>query len=132
MAKIKKNLKNLVEFSKEAMNNSIEGLEKINEMVVDYRSFHIDPVKELEGDNVAAGDNKTTRPNLRTRSRSSSKGTSRFIMEELEEINRISIQKNKDLVLSLNCEFFCFSLFVCVFCLCFCSGLIPCFAVVFY
>lgn len=61
---------------------------------------------------MVVGDSKTTGPSSRTRSRSNNKGTSRFIMEELGEINRISIQKNKDLVLSLNSDLFCFGLFL--------------------
>lgn len=102
MVEIKKNLKNLVDISKESMNNNIEGLEKINAMAADYRSYHSEPVKDLGGEDMAAGDNKTTGPSSRTKSKSNNKGTSRFIMEELEEINKISIQKNKDLVQSLN------------------------------
>lgn len=102
MVEIKKNLNKLVDISKEAMNNSIEGLEKINAMVADYRSHRSELVKDLGGDDMATGDIKTTRPSSRTRSRRSNKGTSRIIMEELEEINMIYIQKNKDLVLSLN------------------------------
>lgn len=100
MAKIKKNLKNLVDIRKESINNSIEGLEKINVMVVE--SYHNELMKDLGGEDMAVGDSKTTGPGSKTGSRSNNKGTSRLIMEELDEINRISIQKNKDLVLSPN------------------------------
>lgn len=99
---IKKNLKNVVDISKEAMNNSIEGIKKINAMVVEYRSFHSESEKDLGGEYMVAGENKTTSPSSRTRSRSNNKRTSRFIMEEVEEINKIFIKKNKELVHSLN------------------------------
>lgn len=91
MAGIKKNLKNLVDISKEAMNNSMEGFKKINVMVAEYRSIHNETEKELGSEDIAAGGNKTTGPRSKTKSTSSNKGTSRFIMEELEEINKITI-----------------------------------------
>lgn len=91
MEEIKNNLKNLVDISKEAMRNSMEGLEKINAMVMEYGSNPIDndylsdinKKKELGSEDSAVGGNKTTGPSSRTRSRRSNKGTSRFIMEDL-------------------------------------------------
>lgn len=110
MEEIKNNLKNLVDISKEAMRNHMEGFEKINAMVTEYKSNPINSdypgdsniKKKLNGKDSSMDGNKTSGPISRTRSRRSNKDTSRFIMEDLEEINKVTIQKNKKLVHLLN------------------------------
>lgn len=93
------------------MNNSVYGLEKINFMMVSYRTRTIvsdPPLGEKQKKNASkggqsAGSGKTSLgPCTITRSRSQDQGTSRFIMDDLEKINKRIIQKNTKLVHSIS------------------------------
>lgn len=56
----------------------------------------------LEGGQSATIGNISSGPYTRTKSQSHNQGTSRFIMEDLEKINRTIIQKNTELMHSLS------------------------------
>lgn len=76
---IKENLNNLVEISREAMNNSVNGLEKINSIMADYRTKTITSNTPLgenqkknssEGGQSATGGKTSSGPCTTTRSQS--------------------------------------------------------------
>lgn len=106
VTKIKGSLKNLVEISKDVMNNSSKGLLRVNNMIVDYR---VDPIASVTPSDskqkkIVKGvggqmprSHTTTSPCTRTRRKNQEQGNSIFIMDELEGINRKVIQKNENL-----------------------------------
>lgn len=89
------------------MNNSFEGLMRVNNMIVNYR---VDPVtsvtpsdskqkKKVKGAGGQISHPHTTKGSCtRTRSKNQEKANSIFIMDELESINRKVIYKNADLL----------------------------------
>lgn len=128
---IKDNLSNLVEINSEAIGNSIEGLEKINAMMVNYRTKPIasdPPLWEKQKKNAWEGGQSVARgktssgPYTRTRSWSQYQVMSRFIIEDLEKINKKIIQKNTELVHSLSWVIFLgfWGLFILFLALCLC------------
>lgn len=111
VSEVKENLNNLVEISRQAMSNSTDGLEKITSMMIDYRDRTIvsdPPMGEKQkkiasevGQSVVVG-KVNSGSCTRTKSRNQDQGTTRFIMEDLEKINRSIIQKNIDFMHSLS------------------------------
>lgn len=107
VADIKGNLKNLVEISKASMNNSSEGLLRVNNMIGEYRVkpiFSVTPSNSKQKNIVKGASGQLPRSQTtnglytHTRSNNQEQGSSRFVMDELEDISRKVIQKNTNLV----------------------------------